>query len=237
MGDLPKPSDDATWTEVERSFFAAAPPDDPEPLGEAPRFDDLAAPRGQRPRRALVARLRPAVAGAWRRATLVLGAAGGHVRLTWPRTALIIGAAAARARDTARAGAAGLVAALSVRRLDRRRVGFAFAFASAFALMGAIVTAGLSAGVVAFRKGTLTEGAPAATERPVSGPTIVDSAADVQAPRAGVSNRRRHAHRRPVPASSSSQRPLMTAFVDRETYWTREARSAPVRSSRPFFSR
>jgi hypothetical protein len=43
----------ATWNDLEQGFFASAPPDDPEPPPEAPRFDDLfpAAPRrGAMPR-------------------------------------------------------------------------------------------------------------------------------------------------------------------------------------------
>jgi len=30
-----------TWSDLEQGFFAAAPPDDPEPPAEAPRFDHL----------------------------------------------------------------------------------------------------------------------------------------------------------------------------------------------------
>jgi ferric-dicitrate binding protein FerR (iron transport regulator) len=31
----------ATWSDLDREFFEAAPPDDPEPPAEPPRFDDL----------------------------------------------------------------------------------------------------------------------------------------------------------------------------------------------------
>ena len=58
-------SDEAAWTDIEQAFFAAAPPDEPEPPGEPARFDDLisAAP----PRREMPAALARAVALlAWR---------------------------------------------------------------------------------------------------------------------------------------------------------------------------
>ena len=242
-----KPSDDETWTEVERSFFAAAPPEEPQPLGDAPCFDDLPAPPPQRPRRELIAWLRPSVARAWRRALLVPRTGGRRVQRAWRTTALVAGAAGVSAQRAARTGVARLVAALSLRRVGRRRV--------VFALMGAIVAAGLTAGGVAFRKSGLTNGATAERDRHVSGPAIAEAApaassasraaprpnvrssADVQAPRADVANRGPHAHRKHVSASSSAHRPMVTAFVDRETYWAREPGSAPVGSSRPLFSR
>ena len=227
-----KPSDDETFTEVERSFFAAAPPEEPQPLGDAPGIDDLPAAPPHRPRRAIIAWLRPSVVEGRRRATLVL----------------------AVGRRAARAGAAGLVAALSIGRVARRR--------AVFALAGAILAAGLTAGGVAFRKGAVTKGATAETRGAVRGPTIAEAApvvgeaapaaiapahaaprpkvvssADVKAPRADVSNRRPPAHRRSVHAASPAPRPPETAFMDRETYWAREARSAPGRSSGPFFTR
>ena len=48
-----------TWSDLEQAFFASAPPDEPQPPEEAPRFDDLlptTAPRAEMPpglRRAL----------------------------------------------------------------------------------------------------------------------------------------------------------------------------------------
>lgn len=42
----------AAWSDLEQAFFAAAPPDVPEPAGEAMRFDDLdvgMAPRREAP--------------------------------------------------------------------------------------------------------------------------------------------------------------------------------------------
>ena len=250
---------------MERSFFAAAPPEEPQPLGEATRVDDPPAPAPQRPRPEIFAWLRPSIAGAGRAATLALGAAVGLAQRAWRGTtfafraagrltqragrsvALIVGAAGVKARHAARAGAAGLVAALSSWRVDRRRL--------VLAVAGVIMAAGLTAGNVVLWKRALTNGATARSERPVSGPTVAEAApidapaseaaprpnaqssANVRASRADASNRRPHAHRKHVPASSSSQRPVMTAFMDRETYWAREPRSAPVRSSKSFFSR
>jgi hypothetical protein len=236
VGDLPKPSDDAAWTEVERSFFAAAPPEEAQPLGEASSGEDLSAPRPRRPRRAIIASLRPAVVSAQRGAALVLSAAGGLAQRTWRRTALIVGAAVAHAWHAARAGAANVVAALSNRPVDRHRL--------AFAVAALIMAAGLSAGVVPFRKGalpkgaTLAEASPGAVSPSQAAPRPDErSSVDVQASRVDVSSRRPHPHRRAVPPSSSSRRPQLSAFMDRETFWARENRSAPVRSSRPFFSR
>jgi hypothetical protein len=247
VGDLSESSDDPTWTEVERNFFAAAPPEEPEPLAGAPCFDALPRPPARRPRRVIIAGLRPSLVGAWRRTTLALGAACGHVQRAWRRTAAIVGSAGVSARRTAGKGAAGLVAAFSIRAVDRRRV--------AFAVMGTIIAAGLTAGVVAFRKGATIQDATAESGGPVTGPTVAETApvaisasqaaprpklrspAHVQAPRADVSNRRPHVPRRTVPASSSAQPPPVTAFMDRETYWARGAELAPDRSSGPFFRR
>ena len=209
-----KPTDDTPWTEVEQRFFAAAPPEEPEPFGEPPSFDDLPAPAPQRPRREIIAR------------------AGGHVQRAWRGAALFVRAAG-----------------VSIRRVDRRGV--------ALALAGAIVAAGLTAGGVAFRKGAPTQGATAEREAPSGDTTIVEAApdvapasharvahrpnvgtsADVPTPRAVASNRHPHDRRRAVPASAAAQRPLVTASMDRETYWASEHRSAAARSSRPLFSR
>ena len=78
---------------------------------------------------------------------------GRRVQRAWRTTALVAGAAGASAQRAARTGVARLVAALTLRRVGRRRV--------VFALMGAIVAAGLTAGGVAFRKSGLTNGATA----------------------------------------------------------------------------
>ena len=96
MGDSNKPPpNDAPWTDAEQSFFAGAPPEEPEAPGDVPRLDNLFPVLQQRPRRAIFARLRSPLAAAWRTTTLVLGAAS------------------ARARRQVSAAAAGFVAALS----------------------------------------------------------------------------------------------------------------------------
>jgi hypothetical protein len=47
----------STWGELEHTFFASAPPDDPEPPAEPPSFDDLlpAAPADPVSRRVAIA--------------------------------------------------------------------------------------------------------------------------------------------------------------------------------------
>ena len=123
---------------------------------------------------------------------------------------------AQRAWRRAAVALAELVAALSIWRLDQRRVANAF--------VGAMLATGLSAGIVTLRTGASTKDVTAQREKPVSGPTIAEAAprsdlgssAGAQAPPAGVSKRRPHVRR---------------------TTWVREGRSTPARSSRPFFSR
>jgi hypothetical protein len=230
VGDFPKPPDDTVWTEVERSFFAGAPPEPPGPPGEPPRLDDvfptLPPPR---PRREIIAPLKRSVAAAWRRTTLVLGSAGGH------------------ALRRARAGAGALVAALSISPINRRRAGSV--------LVGAIAGAGLSIGIFASLSDAPTNavapqreaaesvpvvaqavpvGAPASRAAPRAG---VRSAAEGRARRAEAPNRRLLIHRRPAPAAPTVHHPVMTAFEDRETYWARARQSAPAPASRPIFSR
>jgi len=52
MNDLSQRSrtDDTAWSDLEQAFFAAAPPDDPEPAAEPLRFDDDATPTAARVR-------------------------------------------------------------------------------------------------------------------------------------------------------------------------------------------
>jgi hypothetical protein len=231
MGDLPKPSDDASWTELERSFFASGPPEDPQPLGEAPRLDDLFPTLPpQPPARERFAWLRSSVAAGWRRTTLVFAAARAH------------------ARRKIQAGAAGLVAVLSIGSINGRRV--------AIAAAGSMVAAGLFAAIVASRNGVPTSVATAKTEAPAGRPAVtqatapvptlasgapaqpdVPSTADVRSPRADASHRPPPARRKPARSSSPATSPLMTASIDRETYWAREGQTARVRQSTPLFSR
>jgi hypothetical protein len=269
MGDLPKPPDDATWSDVERTFFDAAPPEEPQPIGEATRVDAAPPPHAEPRRSQIIGRVRPALAGAWRASALAAGAAGGRARRawngasqatkvacraagglvqrSWRATAVFVAAAGVRVRQTARTSAEGLLAAvLSIWCVDRRRV--------AFAMAGVLIAAGLSAGVVASRRAVPAQGVTAERTAPATGSTVAEAApvaaspfeptppasarssADVPQSRAAGSNRRAPAHRRSVPASPSTQRPVVTASMDRETYWAHE-RSAPVRSSGSYFSR
>ena len=101
----------------------------------------------------LIAWLRPSVARAWRGASRSQGwgpARPARVAHDRPRRWRCRRERSARGADGRRRR---LVAALSLRRVGRRRV--------VFALMGAIVAAGLTAGGVAFRKSGLTNGATA----------------------------------------------------------------------------
>jgi hypothetical protein len=269
MGDLPKPPDDAAWSEVERSFFAGAPPEASEPAGEPPRIADVfpvLAPK--RPRRAVFARLRPVAAAAWRGASAgVRGATAAWRGMTaaWRgTTATLRGAtrglvaASTRSWRQARAGAASMIAALSLGRVDRRRAGFALLS----------VVAGFSVGIVAFRTGASMRVATARTEgAPIYGPplalaapvaalvpaapvaaspasratprSVVPSPSENRPRVAEASSRRPHTQRTAVPAYSSTKtRPLVTAFEDRQTYWAREGKSAaPSPASRTLFSR
>jgi len=249
MGDLPKPSDDdAVWTELERSFFAGAPPEATEPPGEPPRLDEVCPTLPpQRPWREIFVRVRTAMAAAWRRTTLVVDTASAYTMRNVRAGAAGLIAASAQALRKTRASAAGLIAALSIGRIDRRLV--------VFTMVGTILVAGLSSGVIASRDGALAKAARAQPEGPVSTPTVaqtervavstsraapqpkVRSSAEVRSGRAEASNRRLRVHRKPAPAASSAKRPLLTAFEDRETYWARAGQSAPLPASRPLFSR
>jgi hypothetical protein len=217
MGDSPKRPDNASWTELEQSFFASGSPDEPEPLGEALRVDDLLPTPAQPPARESFTWLRSSMVAVWRRAN-VFGAANA------------------------------LVAALSIRSIDRRRL--------AFASVRTILMMGIFAAIVASRTGVSTKVTTAKTEAPASRPAAIQAApaalisasgvavqqnvrstANVRPPGADASNRAPRAHRKPAPAPSSAKRPLITVFVDRETYWARQGQSAPARSGRPLFSR
>lgn len=241
MGDQAKPNDDATWTEVERSFFAAAPPEELKTIVEAPHFDDLAGSGPEQPRRE-IAWLRRTVTAASRGVTVVVGAAGGLARRVCRRTVLVVGAACARTWQGARTGAAGVVAAFSSWRVDRRRLVVALVGAIALAAFGGFRSGAPAQGVTAQRPGSVegprvAEVGPVAPSASASGsqPSVASSAG-VEAPGADHSNRPR-GHRRAVAAAASAQRPVVTAYMDRQTYWSREGRSVPGHSSRPFFSR
>lgn len=217
---------------MEQGFFAAAPPEEAQTLVQPPSFDDLVADPLPHPRREIIVRLRRQLAAARRRATRAAAVAAGYGLRAWRRTALILHAAGAKVRNAARVAASRVVAARSTWHVDRGRVRFAVVGA-------AVVVVAFTAGRVAFRKRPLTTG-PSPTTAVAAAPAQSRSnarpSADVQAPRAVAPNRRRHAHRKSV-AASSPQRPVVTAFADRDRYWAREPRSAPARSTRPIFSR
>jgi hypothetical protein len=262
MGDLPKPSDDAAFTEVERTFFAGAPPEMSEPAGEPPRLDEVFPVLARkRPRRVLFARLRSAVVAAGRGTTRVVRLGPAVAAAAWSGTTRVLSAAGARARNQARASAAALVAMLSVWRIDLRRV--------AFASVG--VVAGLSVGIIAAHTYVSMRVATTQTEAPLLGPPVAlaapvapvaaatPTAPVAQAAPVAVSSTRAAPQsrvlRKPAPAFASmkhptphaatrptqhpTQRPLMAAaFEDRESYWARQGRSAaPVPASRSVFSR
>ena len=62
MNELSQRPDESAWSELEHAFFAAAPPDDPEPAAEPLRFDDDTTPA-------------PATARQWIRCLQILSAA------------------------------------------------------------------------------------------------------------------------------------------------------------------
>jgi len=243
VGDFPKPPDDAAWTEVERSFFAAAPPEEPQLLDEP----QAPAPRRPRSRRAAAAWLRPAIATARRGAALVAGAAGGLARRAGRKTILVVAAAGARARGAARAGAASLADGLALWRVDRRVV---------LVLMAATAAGWVSTGSIARRSDPSARDLTVEREAPRRAPAVAEAepvpavapgtaaVPPARQPSPGSSHPPR-GRRSFVQASSPAQRPVQTAFMDRRTYWAqegfqkgfKEGRSAPVRASRPFFSR
>jgi hypothetical protein len=56
--DMARRSPEPVWTDLEQTFFASAPPDEPEPASEPEQFDDLIPPEPSRRRMAeLVDRL------------------------------------------------------------------------------------------------------------------------------------------------------------------------------------
>ena len=46
--DMARRSPEPAWTELEQTFFASAPPDEPEPASEPEQFDDLIPPAPSR---------------------------------------------------------------------------------------------------------------------------------------------------------------------------------------------
>ena len=143
-----------SWSELEQGFFAAAPPDVPEPPPEPPRFDDLD-PIGPAPPDWRVRLGRTARAG-WAAVSAAPDALRPLVRSVARRSEPMI----ARARQASIRVSARLVTTLRSRARDRRMVA-----AAAAAL---ILVMGISAGVVASRGAARPT--PAAAPLPLSLP-------------------------------------------------------------------
>jgi len=126
-----------SWSELEQGFFAAAPPDVPEPPPEPPRFDDLD-PIGPAPPDWRV-RLRRAARAGWVAASAAPGALRPLARTLARRSEPMI----ARARQASIRVSVRLVTTLRSRARDRRMV--------AAAVAALILVMGVSAGVVASR--------------------------------------------------------------------------------------
>jgi hypothetical protein len=149
-------TDEGPWDALEQGFFAAAPPDVPEPPAEPMRFDDLdpVVPAGRQTRAAAWRASAAASAGkAWRK----LAPAKASAAAAWRRLAPGVAAAAvvsrrsarhvaAAARFAARAGQAQVPRVLAVFRNSSRQVRILAAGAAAL-----IAVTGVSAGVVASR--------------------------------------------------------------------------------------
>jgi hypothetical protein len=126
-----------SWSELEQGFFAAAPPDVPEPPPEPPRFDDLDPIGPIRPDWRV--RLRREARAGWAALSAAPGALRPVVRAVARRSEPMI----ARARRASTRVSAQLVTMLRSQARDRRIV--------AAAVGALILVMGVSAGVVASR--------------------------------------------------------------------------------------
>jgi len=126
-----------SWSELEQGFFAAAPPDVPEPPPEAPRFDDLDPIGPARPDWRV--RMRRTARTGWAAVSAAPGALRPLVRTVARRSEPMI----ARARLASIRVSARLVTTLRSRAPDRRMV--------VAAVAALILVMGVSAGVVASR--------------------------------------------------------------------------------------
>lgn len=137
MGTDPERS--GSWSELEQGFFAAAPPDVPEPPPEPPRFDDLDPIGPLRPDWRV--RLRRTGRAGWAAVSAAPGALRPLVRTVARRSEPMI----ARARQGTIRLSVKLLTTLRSRARDRRMV--------AAAVAALILVMGVSAGVVASRGG------------------------------------------------------------------------------------
>jgi hypothetical protein len=146
-----------SWSELEQGFFAAAPPDVPEPPPEAARFDDLDPIGPARPDWRV--RLRRAARAGLAAVSAAPGALRPLVRTVARRSEPML----ARARLASIRVSARLVTTLRSRARDRRMV--------AAAVAALILVMGISAGVVASRGAArATLPAPMPTPAPLQPP-------------------------------------------------------------------
>lgn len=159
MPDSPERNEDGTWTALEQGFFAAAPPDVPEPPPEPVSFDDLLPPVVRRTRAS--PRLQRVLAAAAATTSVLQGlfvGVGRFARRTTTRaagrSAAILAASRGRSRLVLKA-----VCETSVRQVRAVRVGFAAALSKwsqrrvQLAIASLILVTGFSLGFVVSRRG------------------------------------------------------------------------------------
>lgn len=146
-------ADEGSWDELEQGFFAAAPPDVPEPAPEPMRFDDLDPVGPARPQSRAAAWRAAAAASAgnaWRKLTPAKASAAAAWRRLAPGVVVVSRRSArhvaAAARLAARVGQAQVPRLLAIFRNSSRQVRLLAAGAAAL-----IAVTGVSAGVVASR--------------------------------------------------------------------------------------
>lgn len=260
MGDSTKPSDDEAWTELERSFFAAAPPDVPDPAAPRAAGDDLVSgvreplPSGEHlawvrrrwaagSRKAASARhslaaARGAVVDAARRVLLAISSSCRRTLTNtsnaWRRTKVGLTVAGAEAWGSARAGTTRVISRLATRL--PARWGVAVSLAS-------VVLVATAFGFIGYRSARIDP--PAASvvarttpEAPVApAVTFQPHVAASRSQRDGGSKPKAHNHRKVASKHSSQPHPVVTAFTERTTKTTSRRQPAPVPAGRPFFSR
>jgi pyruvate dehydrogenase E2 component (dihydrolipoyllysine-residue acetyltransferase) len=250
VADLPERPDDPAWSAVEQAFFESAPPEEPGPVAEPLRFDDLGP--AEPARRELPAAVRAALAAA--------SAARASIARSFQETARRARPAVASAREitvrAVRAGAARLLAARPARRPGGQGL--------ALTLAGLILVMGLSAGVVASRNGprTISTLAPAAaapspmplagaaTPAPAPAPPVehaaepppapeppAPAAADRRPPRAEAAKRPARGHRRLSAGAPSRRADIMVPTFMQAGAQPAAPGPQPAPARRPVFSR
>jgi hypothetical protein len=167
VADSLKPSGDAGWDDLDRAFFASAPPDVPELPPEPERFDDLfpgapiekkrdmpvALRRASAAAATARASVRRAIRGVTGRARPAIAAAGRLTGAAWRTSSRALAAAGQGALRTARPAAARVGAALRGRRINGQAIAIAFA--------SVILMTGLSAVFVAASRSNAHANLPA----------------------------------------------------------------------------